>query len=541
MAQPSSRRFLLQAAATLAVAAWALPWQQQRRGLYVPTPSETSQGGGSRSSAWQHQARLLCSNSGAKSRSWECGNWAGTISWRPSEMFVPEDEADLSQFLAAAEPTDRFKVVGHGHSWAGLYVPPPLPTEPGAQGTTIVLHKLSGITRLEAEKGLVEVYTGTSFADLHRKLDEQGLALAWQSGGIQGLTVGGAVSVGFHGSQRSLGSVSAVVQSMHIYDSRGKLHVLEEKTGDEAEQQEHQEQQKLIEAARLGLGVCGILTRVTLPVVPQFYLRRRRWQSESLPSFLARELGPLKHQYDRFHYYIHPRSATVWPMTWEEVSEETGRAEAAVQTCRTALEQWEDGQETEFGRDGLPLIMRWDNCTSKGYEAYTHAVDMEAQPLWNGEWFLPADDDAAEAAMVEAIQGLFLSVGREMEQDGLPPLDLWLHVRYMRGDDHIPMNPCHGWDVCAGYELALVADGMDAPLPSKEAWWRYFHPFEALLKGNGARPHWAKDHTVDPAYISTTGLPIADFVQTCARLDPDGRLGVHKEIHAALEVATASV
>lgn len=536
---------------SLVIVACASPSEQQRGrkqqhngGLYVPSPSETSQVGSTPTR--QHRARLLCgvaSSNSSGDGSWECGNWAGTIAWRPAQVFIPEDEAHLGSFLAAAGPTSRFKVVGHGHSWAGLYVPPPVPGAPAAQGITIVLHKLSGITRLEVERGLVEVLTGTSFADLHQELDEQGLALAWQSGGIQGLTVGGAVSVGFHGSQRSLGSVSAVVQSMHVYDSHGHLHVLEDNGGGATEeeqlQEEEEHQQKLLAAARLGLGVCGILTRVTLPVVPQFYLRRRRWQAESLPGFLARELGPLKRQHDRFHYYIHPRSASIWPMTWEEVPQEAGRAEAAMQPCRTALEQREDALETEFGRDGLPLIMRWDNCTDVGYKAYTHAVDMEAQPLWNGEWFLPADDDAAEAAIVEAIQALFVSVGKEMEPDGLPPLDLWLHIRYIRGDDDIPMNPCHGWDVCAGYELALVADGMDAPLPSKQAWWRYFHPFEALLKGRGARPHWAKDHTVDPAYIATTGLPLADFVQTCARLDPEGRLGVHKEIHAAVEVATA--
>lgn len=80
--------------------------------------------------------------------------------------------------------------------------------------------------------------------------------------------------------------------------------------------------------------------------------------------------------------------------------------------------------------------------------------------------------------------------------------------------------------------LVLVADGVDTPLPSQEAWWQYFHPFEAL-KGQGARPHWAKSHTADPAYIATTGLPLADFVQTCARLDPEGRLGEHAVIEKA--------
>ena len=60
-------------------------------------------------------------------------------------------------------------------------------------------------------------------------------------------------------------------------------------------------------AARLSLGMCGVITRVTMPVTPQFHLRRRRWRVNGAAAFLdGGEMGALKQKYDRFHYYIHP-------------------------------------------------------------------------------------------------------------------------------------------------------------------------------------------------------------------------------------------
>ena len=133
------------------------------------------------------------------------------MSWAPARLVVPGSEEELAAFLRAeaaeaaapgAAPRRPFKVVGYAHSWAGLYVP-------AEGGDTLALHRLSGITRLS--NGTVEVLAGTSFAQVFAELDAQGLALAWAPGGIQGLTVGGAAAVGFHGSQLSLGGVSSVV------------------------------------------------------------------------------------------------------------------------------------------------------------------------------------------------------------------------------------------------------------------------------------------------------------------------------------------
>jgi len=492
--------------------------RSQQLNISVPLPPEKHDSA--------RQQRQLCYVSWNETFS-RCSNWAGTRTWEPLGLFAPNNEDELSKFLKYSNKT-HFKIIGFGHSWAGLYIPPK--NTLGNLGITVALHKLSGITQfLNKNYCLVsntfnpyqvtdiEVMTGTSFVELHQKLDEIGLSLSWQSGGIQGLTVGGAISVGFHGSQMSSSSISSVVDSLTIYDTYGRQHVLKN----------NKQNKKIMSATRLGLGVCGVITRAILPVEPQFFLRRRRWIEPNIALFLSRDLTRLKSTYDRFHYYIHPHSSSAWPMYWENATHQEFIDEA--RPCRTAQDQWEDELEKNYGKDGLPLIMRWDNCTDKSYKAYTHAIDMEAQPLWNGEWFVNMSDKE-ESETILTILDIFQKIAQENELNNKKPdLDLWLHVRYMRGDD-IYLHPCYGWELCAGFELALVAKGMKDPLPHENNWYRYYTPFENYLKSKAGRPHWAKDHSIDPEYISKSGLAISSFLEQCKVLNPQNIQGVHPEL-----------
>ena len=78
------------------------------------------------------------------------------------------------------------------------------------------------------------------------------------------IQVGGALSVGYHGSQMSLGSISSVVTRMQVMDTYGHTHLLDANLPTD---------RPALAATSLGVGVCGIITRVTLPVVPTFHLR----------------------------------------------------------------------------------------------------------------------------------------------------------------------------------------------------------------------------------------------------------------------------
>lgn len=427
------------------------------------------------------------------------------------------NELDLAAFLKAGN--QPLRVVGSAHSWSNLL-------EPRTSGDILLMEKLRGVVNLKLPDsqllgGEVEVLSGTTFAELHAYLDERGLALAWQGGGITGLTVGGAISVGFHGSQQSKGSASSVIRRIVVRDtSTGAEHVLDE-TNDAGA--------SALKAARLGLGLCGVVTRVTLPIVPQFYLRRYRLFERQGISWLTRKdesgLEALKRSNDRFHFYLHPASGTAWPMVWTNAEEKQMPGDVG---CQTAQDQLKDAAMTEFGLEGLPLIMRWDNCSDKSWKVYTHAVDMEKQQLWNSGWFVHAKDTNGEdeASIATEIMSTFSSIG-----NGAPPEELWLHVRYVSSDSgNVLLSPCRGFTTggCLAFELALVAPRMDAALPSRADWERYAQPMEAIMMKHGGRPHWAKWTTskVDFDYLSSSKLEpeLKAFRSICSAFDERGRL-----------------
>jgi hypothetical protein len=205
-------------------------------------------------------------------------------------------------------------------------------------------------------------------------------------------------------------------------------------------------------------------------------------------------------------------------MYWEAATAKESAAEG--RPCRTALEQREDAAETEFGADGLPLIMRWDNCSDASHAALTHAVDMEKQPLWNGEYYLQVGEETKEeVAATRAILAAFADVAAA-RGDRRPTPHLWLHVRYVGGDTDSFVNPCYGSATCAAFELALVAPSMDAPLPAWDEWAAYFGALEGVLRNLGARPHHAKFRSSDPPLLRGFGLPVDEFSAQCARFDP---------------------
>lgn len=197
-------------------------------------------------------------------------------------------------------------------------------------------------------------------------------------------------------------------------------------------------------------------------------------------------------------------------MTWEPTTKEEALAEK--RPCRTALHQWEDALQTEYGVDGLPLVMRWDNCSDISYEAYTHADDMRAQPIWNKEYFVPVVKE--QEALKAFVDGMKNSSVRAHP-------DFWVHERYLSADDSFLM-PCYGMGQCSSFEVALVSESMTGPLPSWQLWREQTSVYDTVLQSFEGRPHWAKENLVDYKYLKASGLPVDEFMEVRKSLDPSG-------------------
>src|SRR5262245_45835077 len=179
-------------------------------------------------------------------------NWAGNQTARPAAVHHPASEEELVA-IAARATTDgrRVKVVGSGHSFTDIAC---------TDGDLIDLDRYDRVLDLQAEALTVTVQAGIRLEDLNLELDRRGLAMP-NLGDIAYQTVAGATSTSTHGTGRSLTGLAAQIGAMRLILADGSA--VDCSPTEEAE---------LFHCARVGLGALGIVSTVTLDVVPAFNL-----------------------------------------------------------------------------------------------------------------------------------------------------------------------------------------------------------------------------------------------------------------------------
>ena len=170
-------------------------------------------------------------------------NWSGGLQSRPRATDRPLDEAGVvAAVRRAAERGQRIRPVGARWSWSPLAVSDDVGLDTSA---------LTGVVALDATR--VRVRAGETLHDLLEELARHDFSLEAVPRG-DGVTVGGAVSTGTHGSGAAVGSLSSLVRAVRLVDGRGELRRID---GPD------------LDAVRTSLGALGVLTEVELAVVPE--------------------------------------------------------------------------------------------------------------------------------------------------------------------------------------------------------------------------------------------------------------------------------
>jgi len=161
---------------------------------------------------------------------------------------------------------------------------------PERGGTILNVEGMNEILNVDSQNMLVTVQPGVVLGHLQKELDRQGLAFP-VTPDYNGVTVAGAMGAGaHHSSLRIPSAVGDWVQQVTLVDGRGEVQVLE---GD------------ALDAARVHLGLLGVVVKVTLKVVPQFKLQYQstKLSDESLGSEgLERARG---YDYAKLHWFPH--------------------------------------------------------------------------------------------------------------------------------------------------------------------------------------------------------------------------------------------
>jgi FAD-linked oxidoreductase len=413
-------------------------------------------------------------------REWR--NWAGDVSCTPSRLVEPQSEAEIRDLVRrASERGEKLRIAGSGHSFTPL-----VPTS----DVLVSLARHRGLVRIDRERLEVAVRAGTRLRELGEALFAEGLALE-NLGDIDRQTVAGAIATGTHGTGARLGSLSAQVEALALVTADGER--LECSRGRDAE---------LFDAARVSLGALGVLSEVTLRMVPAYKLAYS-FERASVGECLER-LDELVHGNRNFELYWFPHSERAQlkrlneselPVTrghrLSDIMLENGLFWAVSACCRL-----------------IPALCapasRFCGRTVATHRGVGHSHRVYATPrlvrFHEMEYCLPR----------ERFRAAFDAAREEIARRGFR-VHFPLECRFAAADD-IWLSPAYRRD------CAYVAVHMYRGMP----WEEYFAALERIFLEHEGRPHWGKWHSLGEPELATRYPRWSDFLEVRSRLDPRG-------------------
>ena len=207
-------------------------------------------------------------------------NWSGLITSEPEKILSIANIDQAKEAVNYAQEKDlRIRTVGATHSHSPLF------TNDG--GMIITTDELIGPITVDEEKQTVTIPAGIKLKMATRELWENGFSFTNQ-GDVDVQSIAGLIATGVHGTGITHPSISSHVRDVSILTA-GNTRI---RASDNYE---------TLEAARLNLGVLGIVLDATFSVTPRFYLHEHNWQ-ENIDDLVAR-LDALVDENDHFEFF----------------------------------------------------------------------------------------------------------------------------------------------------------------------------------------------------------------------------------------------
>ena len=416
-------------------------------------------------------------------------NWARTVQFEPAARARPADEAEIQRALRGRPGPVR--AVGAIHSWS-----PVMATE----GLCLGLDRMCGLVEVDRDAGLARVRAGTRLKDLNAALDREGLALP-VLGSIAEQSLAGATSTGTHGSSMRWGALHTLIQGLRLVDGQGEVRVLGPDHPD-------------LPAARLSLGLLGVLSELTMQVVPAFRLVEELSQ-EPLER-VAADLPEIARSAEWVKLWWLPHTDRVMVFRYHRAEPaESGKEQGA-------LVRWADQRIlNDFIFNGIlklgAAVPAWVGPLSRlvlpiGFAPRRRVGRSDrmfniAMPPRHFETETAVPLKAAGPALAELhrrLEAARIRVNFVLELRFSPPDDTWLSGAYGR-------DTCHFGAYIAGLTPR------DTRMRD-----RYFQLVWDLLAAHDPRPHWGKQLEAPRGLIPRRPRG-AEFLALRERYDPEGR------------------
>lgn len=408
----------------------------------------------------------------------EWRNWSQSVIAHPATIAQPETEPKLRQLVRNAA---EVRVVGAGHSFMPLCA---------TDGLLLDLSKLEGDIELATDRRSAWVPAGMSLATLTERLWSKGLSLANQ-GDVNPQSLAGAISTGTHGTGETLGSLSTFALGFRIVLADGS--VVDCDATKEVD---------LFQAARVSLGLLGVIVRIRISLVPAFHLRQRLFGAHI--DEVRERLDEWAAAHRHVEFFQFPYSERAMVKILETVPDPEGEEAVATDFDETAF-RFACGlsRRLPFLIPPLQRLMsRVGGASSESTgPAYKVYPSDRAIPFEEMEYELP------RALGLDTLRAAIDRIRRKRLPVAFP-----FEFRLIAGDD-IWLSPCNRGP-CASVSMHQYSP-MD--------WRTPFAAIEPIFRDAGGRPHWAKRHTLSAQDVHDLYPRARDFERVRALVDPGAK------------------
>lgn len=389
-----------------------------------------------------------------------------------------KEAASIEEVRSFVKAQTKFKVLGTRHCFNSIA---------DSRDVFLSLKPMHEAVSIDSAARTATVEAGVTYGQLSPYLHGKGFALH-NLASLPHISVAGAISTATHGSGEHNGNLATAVSGVEVVTADGNLVKLSRKADGDR-----------FQAAVVGLGALGVLTRIALDLQPTFTVRQ--WVYENLPFSQMREhfdaIQASGYSVSLFTDWKQDRVNEVWIKVREGqpfgAPAEFYGAKLATRNLHPIAELSAENCTEQMGKPGP-----WYERLPHFKMGFTPSAGKELQT----EYFVP------RSHAVEAI----LAVARLREQISPHLLiteirtiaadDLWMSMAYQRSSVAIHFTWKPDWP----------AVKQVLPVIEKE-----LAPYEP-------RPHWGKLFTLPPGELRSRYAKLPEFTRLAAELDPKGKL-----------------
>jgi xylitol oxidase len=403
-------------------------------------------------------------------------NWAGNLTYHAQTLATPANTGELQELVRS---TPKLRALGSRHSFN---------TIADTYATQVSLVHFDSID-IDAAAHTVTVGAGVRYGTLAPVIDAKSFALH-NLASLPHITVAGAVATATHGSGVHNKNLSSAVSALELVLPNGEVHHLSRaKDGEQ------------FDGAVIALGSLGIVTRVTLDLVPRYEMAQRVYRNMSMDQ-LEHNLEAIMssgYSVSLFTNWQNNNINQVWIKSRVAdgqhlaAAPEFYGAKAATRDMHPIDDHSAEAVTPQMGVPG-PWYERLPHFKMN----FTPSSGAEIQT----EYFVPREHAYQAIRALETLRDqitphLFITELRTIAAD-----EMWMSMAYRRQSlaIHFTWKP--------------ETPEVNAVLPLIEA---KLAPFDA-------RPHWAKVFTMPPAQIAARYPQMSAFRDLTKQYDPQGKL-----------------